>query len=200
MREGRLRDAAGPIVNLAAGARAAGRAQCAERRRGRRNGVLAGHPARGGGRRHPVVSRSAAPSAARRRDRGVAFINDSKATNADSAARALVCHERLVWIAGGMQKAGGIEPLHGILSTHRPCAADRSRRTGLRRHPRRACCAVHDRGHVGTGGAGRAGRRPAHRCAGRAVVAGLRELGPVHRLRPARRPLRCLVEALRRAA
>jgi UDP-N-acetylmuramoylalanine--D-glutamate ligase len=42
---------------------------------------------------------------------GVAFINDSKATNADSAARALVCHERLVWIAGGMQKEGGIEPL-----------------------------------------------------------------------------------------
>jgi UDP-N-acetylmuramoylalanine--D-glutamate ligase len=42
---------------------------------------------------------------------GVAFINDSKATNADSAARALVCHEHLVWIAGGMQKEGGIEPL-----------------------------------------------------------------------------------------
>ncbi len=42
---------------------------------------------------------------------GVVFINDSKATNADSTARALVCHERLVWIAGGMQKEGGIEPL-----------------------------------------------------------------------------------------
>jgi UDP-N-acetylmuramoylalanine--D-glutamate ligase len=42
---------------------------------------------------------------------GVAFINDSKATNAESAARALVCHEHLVWIAGGMQKEGGIEPL-----------------------------------------------------------------------------------------
>jgi UDP-N-acetylmuramoylalanine--D-glutamate ligase len=42
---------------------------------------------------------------------GVSFVNDSKATNADSAARALVCHERLVWIAGGMQKEGGIEPL-----------------------------------------------------------------------------------------
>jgi UDP-N-acetylmuramoylalanine--D-glutamate ligase len=43
--------------------------------------------------------------------RGVAFINDSKATNADSAARALGCHERLIWIAGGMAKEGGIEPL-----------------------------------------------------------------------------------------
>jgi UDP-N-acetylmuramoylalanine--D-glutamate ligase len=42
---------------------------------------------------------------------GIAFINDSKATNAESAARALVCHERIVWIAGGMEKAGGIEPL-----------------------------------------------------------------------------------------
>jgi UDP-N-acetylmuramoylalanine--D-glutamate ligase len=42
---------------------------------------------------------------------GVAFINDSKATNADSTARALVCHERIVWIAGGMQKEGGITPL-----------------------------------------------------------------------------------------
>jgi UDP-N-acetylmuramoylalanine--D-glutamate ligase len=42
---------------------------------------------------------------------GVAFINDSKATNADSAARALACHERIVWIAGGIAKAGGIESL-----------------------------------------------------------------------------------------
>lgn len=45
---------------------------------------------------------------------GVTFINDSKATNADSAARALVCHDRLVWIAGGMQKEGGITPLAGL--------------------------------------------------------------------------------------
>lgn len=42
---------------------------------------------------------------------GVTFINDSKATNADSAARALACHERIVWIAGGIAKAGGIERL-----------------------------------------------------------------------------------------
>ena len=42
---------------------------------------------------------------------GIAFINDSKATNADSAARALGCHDRLIWIAGGMAKEGGIEPL-----------------------------------------------------------------------------------------
>jgi len=42
---------------------------------------------------------------------GIRFINDSKATNADSAARALATHPRLVWIAGGMAKEGGIAPL-----------------------------------------------------------------------------------------
>jgi UDP-N-acetylmuramoylalanine--D-glutamate ligase len=42
---------------------------------------------------------------------GVTFVNDSKATNADAAERALVCYDRVVWIAGGMAKEGGIEPL-----------------------------------------------------------------------------------------
>jgi UDP-N-acetylmuramoylalanine--D-glutamate ligase len=42
---------------------------------------------------------------------GVRFINDSKATNADAAARALACYDRLVWLAGGIAKAGGIAPL-----------------------------------------------------------------------------------------
>jgi len=42
---------------------------------------------------------------------GVFFINDSKATNADAAARALGCYDRIVWIAGGIAKAGGIAPL-----------------------------------------------------------------------------------------
>jgi UDP-N-acetylmuramoylalanine--D-glutamate ligase len=42
---------------------------------------------------------------------GVSFINDSKATNADAAERALVCYDRVIWIAGGMSKDGGIEPL-----------------------------------------------------------------------------------------
>ena len=42
---------------------------------------------------------------------GVTFINDSKATNADAAARALACYDRLVWIAGGIAKAGGIDAL-----------------------------------------------------------------------------------------
>ena len=42
---------------------------------------------------------------------GIAWINDSKATNADAAARALACYDRIVWIAGGMAKAGGIADL-----------------------------------------------------------------------------------------
>ena len=46
---------------------------------------------------------------------GVAWINDSKATNADAAARALACYGRLVWIAGGQAKAGGIEALRPLL-------------------------------------------------------------------------------------
>ena len=40
---------------------------------------------------------------------GVAFVNDSKATNADAAATALACHDHVVWIAGGIAKAGGID-------------------------------------------------------------------------------------------
>ncbi|CDO58681.1 UDP-N-acetylmuramoylalanine--D-glutamate ligase [Candidatus Phaeomarinobacter ectocarpi] len=42
---------------------------------------------------------------------GVRFINDSKATNADAAARALATYDKIYWIAGGVAKAGGIEPL-----------------------------------------------------------------------------------------
>ncbi|WP_270938446.1 UDP-N-acetylmuramoyl-L-alanine--D-glutamate ligase, partial [Falsiroseomonas oryzae] len=42
---------------------------------------------------------------------GVVFVNDSKATNADSAARALASYDRVVWIAGGIAKDGGIESL-----------------------------------------------------------------------------------------
>jgi len=41
----------------------------------------------------------------------VLFVNDSKATNADAAAHALASFERIYWIAGGLSKEGGIEPL-----------------------------------------------------------------------------------------
>lgn len=41
----------------------------------------------------------------------VRFVNDSKATNADAAERALVCFDDIFWIAGGRAKAGGIASL-----------------------------------------------------------------------------------------
>jgi len=44
-------------------------------------------------------------------DGPVLFINDSKATNSDSAEKALSSFENIFWIVGGRAKAGGIEPL-----------------------------------------------------------------------------------------
>jgi len=41
----------------------------------------------------------------------VSFVNDSKATNADAAARALACQADTFWIAGGKPKEGGIASL-----------------------------------------------------------------------------------------
>jgi len=46
-----------------------------------------------------------------RRIRHVLFVNDSKATNADAAERALSSFSNIYWIAGGKPKAGGIESL-----------------------------------------------------------------------------------------
>ncbi len=46
---------------------------------------------------------------------GVTFVNDSKATNADSAAKALQAFPRIRWIAGGMGKDGGIASLQPYL-------------------------------------------------------------------------------------
>ncbi len=48
-----------------------------------------------------------------RRD-AVLFVNDSKATNADSAAQALACFHDIFWIAGGRPKTGGIESLRSF--------------------------------------------------------------------------------------
>ncbi|MEL6551755.1 MAG: UDP-N-acetylmuramoyl-L-alanine--D-glutamate ligase [Pseudomonadota bacterium] len=47
---------------------------------------------------------------------GVRYVNDSKATNVDSAAKALQAFSRIRWICGGLQKEGGLdrlEPLFG---------------------------------------------------------------------------------------
>lgn len=39
---------------------------------------------------------------------GVGFVNDSKATNAEAAARALSCYDAVYWIVGGRPKDGGL--------------------------------------------------------------------------------------------
>ncbi len=44
----------------------------------------------------------------------VLFVNDFKATNADSAAQALACFEAIFWIAGGKPKTGGLATLAGF--------------------------------------------------------------------------------------
>jgi UDP-N-acetylmuramoylalanine--D-glutamate ligase len=44
----------------------------------------------------------------------VLFVNDSKATNADSTAQALACFSDMFWIAGGKPKTGGISSLAGF--------------------------------------------------------------------------------------
>jgi UDP-N-acetylmuramoylalanine--D-glutamate ligase len=41
----------------------------------------------------------------------VVYVNDSKATNADAAARALSSYDDIYWILGGQAKEGGVAPL-----------------------------------------------------------------------------------------
>lgn len=48
---------------------------------------------------------------------GVKFVNDSKATNVDSAAKALQAFPRIRWIAGGLGKDGGIAQLEPQLGS-----------------------------------------------------------------------------------
>lgn len=44
---------------------------------------------------------------------GVTFVNDSKATNVDSAMKALCAFKNIRWICGGLEKDGGVEALAG---------------------------------------------------------------------------------------
>jgi UDP-N-acetylmuramoylalanine--D-glutamate ligase len=111
--EGILRDAAGPIADL-------GQAHALPGEHNAQNAAAAAALALalGVGRSYIAEGIETFPGLAHRQELvatadGVRFVNDSKATNADAAARALGCYERLVWIAGGIAKAGGIEPLAG---------------------------------------------------------------------------------------
>lgn len=110
-----LRDAAGPLLDMRAapalpGAHNAQNAAAAA--------AMALHL---GVSRAQVASAAASfPGLPHRQQRvatvdGVDYVNDSKATNADAASRALGCYGRVVWIAGGIAKAGGIETLRPLL-------------------------------------------------------------------------------------
>jgi len=110
--EGRmLRDDSGPILVMAAAAAVPGahNAQSAA-------AAAAAWMARGVARAYIARGIASYPGLAHRQEivaeaNGVVFVNDSKATNADSAARALASYDRVVWIAGGIAKEGGIAPL-----------------------------------------------------------------------------------------
>jgi len=50
---------------------------------------------------------------------GVAFVNDSKATNPDAAAKALASYDAIYWIAGGLAKDEGLADLAGRMDNVR---------------------------------------------------------------------------------
>jgi UDP-N-acetylmuramoylalanine--D-glutamate ligase len=108
-----LRDAAGPIVDLAQASALPGPHNA-------QNAAAAAALAQAMGVARANIARgisSFAGLAHRQELAGqidsIRFINDSKATNADAASRALACYDNVVWIAGGIAKAGGITPLAG---------------------------------------------------------------------------------------
>ena len=47
---------------------------------------------------------------------GVGYVNDSKATNGEAAARALACYDAVYWIVGGRPKEGGLKATEAYLS------------------------------------------------------------------------------------
>jgi UDP-N-acetylmuramoylalanine--D-glutamate ligase len=109
--DGVLRDADGPILRMADAVALPGTHNA-------QNAAAASAVTLGLGIARDAVARGIAtfPGLPHRLQRiatvdGVTFVNDSKATNADATARALVCYERIVWIAGGIAKAGGIGDL-----------------------------------------------------------------------------------------
>ena len=117
----------------------------------------------------------------------VLFVNDSKATNADSAAQALACFSDIFWIAGGKPKTGGIDSLAGFFPRIRkayligeaaPAFAADARRAGSVR----GCRQPRPGGRARRPGC-RGGDRDG---AGRAALAGLRLVRSVPQFRGAR--------------
>jgi UDP-N-acetylmuramoylalanine--D-glutamate ligase len=110
-RDGVLRDAAGPILRMADATALPGAHNAQNAAAAAAMATFLGLP-----RERIAAGIASYPGLPHRQQRivtvdGVTFVNDSKATNADAAERALVCYDRLIWIAGGMAKEGGIVPL-----------------------------------------------------------------------------------------
>ena len=70
----------------------------------------------------------------------VLFVNDSKATNADSSAQALACFGEIFWIAGGKPKTGGHLDPDRVLPAHPQGLPDRRGGGRIRRGRSRARC------------------------------------------------------------
>ncbi len=120
----------------------------------------------------------------------VLYVNDSKATNADSAAKALASFDDIFWIAGGKAKTGGISLARAVLPEDPQGLPDRRGGAGLRPDAGRQGALRDQRRPV------RRDRRRNPRCArlrpegaGRAAVARLRLVRPVQELRSARQSL-----------
>ena len=99
-----------------------------------------------GRRSAPAFTPSPACRIAWRRSAGVGealFINDSKATNADSTEKALKSFDDILWILGGKAKEGGIEPLKPYFPKIAQGLSDRRGVGGVRRDARRQVPYVH---------------------------------------------------------
>ena len=118
----------------------------------------------------------------------VLFVNDSKATNADAAEKALQSFRDIHWILGGKPKEGGIEPLRPLFPRVAKAyligeAADAFARTLAGAVPFERCGTL----AAATEAAARDALRSRRGRTRRAAVAGLRVVRPVRQFRGARR-------------
>ena len=129
----------------------------------------------------------------------VRYINDSKATNADAAAKALACYQPIYWILGGTREGDWPRrcsspsiraSLHAFLDRRGERALRRRRSRAA--SPARSAARSPPRSRPPIAEA----QRRAQAGRGRAAVAGRRLVRPVRRFRGARRGLPQLVEAL----
>ena len=130
----------------------------------------------------------------------VLFINDSKATNADSAAKALASFEAIYWIAGGKPKDGGITSLAEFFPRIAKAYLIGEAAQGVRRYARRPGRPMRSSEHS-TPRSRNAARDAAgeRQAVGGAAVSGLRLVRPVPEFRGAgRATFRELVDAAAR--